>query len=175
MRVEAADRREARRPRSAEPGAECRTASRQPGARPVQSSPAAQGPAKGKHREVQSTSEQITFLARADEQHLRRRDTAHLVGMAIVSWGLLFTFGGLLLAGRSGNSYYLLGGLVCLPVGSGLLLARRWAIWLQLATSAGLLTWAAAQNPLSLAWLQASPFWLPALWLFMPSIRDVLD
>lgn len=102
-----------------------------------------------------------------------------LIGLLLLAWGALIAFGALVLLaygqGVGGGLYYLLCGVGVAAVGGLLMRNSRWALLLHPGLLLVALAMAWGQGGVVSALVQASPLLVPALWVFMSSVREALD
>ena len=118
--------------------------------------------------------DQWALIERQQRERSRQDGTPRLVGLVLIAWGALLGLGGLTLLARGGGAYYLLGGLACAGVGVLLMRCSRWALVLQAAAVVLALAWAGRSGSVLLAFLQAAPLWIAALWAAVPAVREPL-
>ncbi|MDO5692634.1 MAG: hypothetical protein Q4G70_09165 [Pseudomonadota bacterium] len=121
--------------------------------------------------------EQLELIARQDEARARADGPPRLVGMLLIGWGVLLTLGGLVMLGHGGGPYYLFCGLGSAAVGWLLMQCSRWAMVLHgVLLLVGLAwAWRTGKAGLLMAFIQAAPLWVSALWMAIHQVREPLE
>lgn len=122
-------------------------------------------------------AEQLAAITRQESAQSRADDVPRFIGLVIMIWGLLVTFGGIFMLARGHGFYFLASGLVIIGVGWLLFKRRRLALPLHLGALVLFLVWAWSGKSVSAleAFTQAAPLLVPGIWMLFSSVREPLE